>query len=232
PKFIVSVVKCLPPNISEDIKLKIIAEMNFLDPHKEPWPRHVRAKFAIQEFEKALERLKDEEEAYDHIWSNLEISMGDLIKFHVVVGMIEDYVKFVGKEARQAAERFGRIKFHFFEEFYNKAMCGKNAIHDRREVDLAKKLLYRYLDNEQLTSMTKVREFAQIIRYKPAKRHLTKINGSFTLAKSLYDDYAGPKRASTKVTRFCEWLEGLSASEKKEISDELKKRLKIAVKKL
>ena len=58
-KFTVSAVKCLHPNVGEETKLKIIAEMNFLDPHKEKWPQNVRAQFAIKEFDSVLKKLKD-----------------------------------------------------------------------------------------------------------------------------------------------------------------------------
>lgn len=232
PKFTIAPVKCVDPKISDEIKLKIIAEMNFLDPHKEKWPQNVRAQFAIKEFDAALKKLKDEEEAYEYIDYNLEISKTDLLRFKAVFEMIDEYVDYVGEKARQAAEIFVRKKFQFFEEFYNKALSRGKAIKDRKVADLAKKLLYKYLFDKQLTSVTKVRQFAEFVRYKPAIDELKKPNGSFAVAKSIYDDYASPRIASEKIIGFCEWLEGLSASEKNKLSYELKKRLKKAVQKL
>jgi len=179
-KFTISNVKCLSPEASEEVKLKIIAEMNFLPQHKEEWPRYVRAQFALQEYGNFLRKSKNEKEAYKHVNYFLGIPPADLKRFREVLKMIEEYVEFVeraGKKTRQDAEIFGRLKFHFFEELYNKADVIDKPV---------KKMFFRYLSNQQITSMTKVREFAAILRYAPARKHLEKQNGSFELAKSMY----------------------------------------------
>ncbi|MBC8469468.1 MAG: ParB N-terminal domain-containing protein [Planctomycetes bacterium] len=225
-KFTLSNVKCLSPTASEDVKLKIIAEMNFLPQHKEDWPPYVRAKFAIQEYDNALNKFKNEKEAYKHVNYFLDIQPAKLKRYREVLKMIEEYVKFVekaGKKTRQDAEIFGRSKFHFFEELYNKADVIDKPV---------KKMFFRYLSDQQITSMTKVREFAAILRYAPARKHLEKQNGSFELAKSMYGESASPKKALAKIKRFYAWIENLSNVEKGCIPVDLKKRLSKAVQKL
>lgn len=225
-KFTVSIVKCLSPRVSKEIKLKIIAEMNFLPQHKEEWPRYVRAQFALQEYENFLRTSKNEKEAYKHVNYFLDIPPADLKRFREVLKMIEEYVKFVeraGKKKRQDAEIFGRSKFHFFEELHNKADVIDKPV---------KKMFFRYLSDQQITSMTKVREFAAILRYAPARKHLEKQNGSFELAKSMYAESASPKKALARIKRFCAWIENLSNVEKDIIPVDLKKRLSKAVQKL
>lgn len=233
--FTVVPVKCVDPKISEDTKLKIIAEMNFLDPHKEPWPRYVRAKFAVQVFQTALNGLKDEDKAYDYINNNLDVKPSDLKRFQSVLNMINEFTDYVegdeGKKARQEAERFGRAKFHFFEEFHNKALSGRNAIRDHVLTSLSKQLLFRYIRMQQILSTTSVRNFASIVRYQPARKELEKVDGNFVSAKALYDDYAGPRKASQKITRFCIWIENLSKAEKSSLSDAIKEHLLETVKK-
>ena len=78
----------------------------------------------------------------------------------------------------------------------------------------------------------RVRELAEIVRYEPTKKYLQKPNASFEVARSNYQDYARPKKAALKIIHFCEWIEGLSVEEEKEISSSLRKRLSEAVKKL
>jgi hypothetical protein len=224
-KFTISNVKCLSPTASEEVKLKIIAEMNFLPQHKEDWPRYVRAKFAIQEFNRALKELKDDEKAYKRVDYFLNIKQTDLKRFDAVLKMIDEYVKYIGKDnqkKRQEAEIFGRSNFHFFEELYNKAEVIDRPVKD---------LFFRYLNNQQITSMMKVREFTKIIMYAPARKHLEKQSGSFELAKSMYDESAGPRKSSARIMRFCEWLENLSKAERNSVSNDLKKRISEAVRK-
>ncbi|MBW8039502.1 MAG: hypothetical protein FVQ85_05835 [Planctomycetes bacterium] len=233
PKFTIVPVKCVDPKISDETKLKIIAEMNFLDPHKEKWPRDVRAKFAIQEFNTALKKLKNKDKAYDYVNYYLDVKPSVLKGWQSVSKMIDEYIKYVGREedkkARQKAERFGRAKFHFFEEFHNKALIGRNAMQDSVLIVQSKKLLFKYILKQQLLSTTSIRDFASIVRYAPAKKHLEKANGTFTTAKAMYDDYAGPRKASQKILRFCQWLENLSRAEKESFSKVLKTRLHRAV---
>jgi hypothetical protein len=234
PNFTIVPVKCIAPHASSALKLKIIAEMNFLDQHKEEWPRNVRAKFAVQEFESALARLKDEDKAYDYIDYFLQVSRTDLKRFQAVLAMINEYVEYTSKEgqkeqegqkARQEAERFGRTKFHLFEEFYNKALTGPGTLRDARLAKEAKELLYRYILKQELLSITNVREFAVIVRYEPSRDHLKKANGSFLFAKAIYDDFATPKKATARISRFCEWLENLTNADKAKIPPHLKERL-------
>lgn len=222
PKFTIVPVKCVDPKISDETELKIISEMNFLPQHKEEWPRYVRAQFALQEYENALRKSRNEKEAYKHVNYLLDIPPSDLKRFREVLKMIKEYVKYVEvnkQKTRQDAEIFGRSKFQFFEELYNKAECLDKPV---------KELFFRYLCNKEITSVTKVREFTKVIRYAPARKHLEKKNGSFELAKSLY---ASPRKALTKITQFCEWLENLSRAERDSISVDLRKRLVDAVRK-
>lgn len=225
PTFSIVPVKCTAPNIGESLKLKIIAEMNFLPDYKEPWPREVRAEFAIQQFKDALVKFKNEDKAYEHVEYFLHLKKADVKRFQAVLEMLCEYSDFVekeGKKARQEAERFGRSKFQFFEEFYNKALAGKKPVKGSTE---AKQLLYRYVRNQQLASMIKVREFAEIIRYEPARKLLEKEDGTFRIAQQIYNDYSQQQEVSIRVTSFCEWLESLSAKEKEQITPELNKRL-------
>ncbi len=234
PTFAIVPVKCTAPTISDDLKLKIIAEMNFLPEYKEEWPREVRASFAVEQFEQALRDLRDEEKAYARINYFLQLSKADIKRFQAVLAMISEYADFVqqeGKKARQEAERFGRAKFQFFEEFYNKALGAST----RRNIGVAdeyKKLLYRYIRNQQLTSMLKVREFAELVQYAPSRSHLQKVNGTFQVAKQLRDEFVQSKELPSKIITFCEWLEHLSAEERGQVPANLRQRLLKAIQKL
>lgn len=222
-KFTIVPVKCVDPKISDETELKVISEMNFLPQHKEEWPRYVRAQFALQEYENALKKSKNEKEAYKHVNYLLDIPPSDLKRFREVLKMINEYVKYAEankQKTRQDAEIFGRSKFQFFEELYNKAESIDKSV---------KELFFRYLCNKEITSITKVREFTKVMRYTPARKHLEKKNGSFELATSLY---SSPRKALTKITQFCEWLENLSQAERDSISDDLRKRLTGTVQKL
>ena len=225
-KFTAVIVKCLMPRISKENKLKIIAEMNFLPQHKEEWPRYVRAQFALQEFEKYLKKSGDEKDAYKHISYFLGIQPAELKRFREVLKMIDTYVKHAvaSKErTRYAAEIFGRSKFQLFEELYNKAKTINKPTRD---------VFFRLLLKQEITSLTKVREFTKIIAYAPARKHLQKKSGSFELAKSMYNESASPRKALARIKRFCEWLENLPKNERDRISVDHKKRLSKAANKL
>ncbi|MCK5565641.1 MAG: ParB N-terminal domain-containing protein [Planctomycetes bacterium] len=225
-KFTVSIVKCLEPRISKEKQLKIIAEMNFLPQHKEDWPQYVRAQFALQEYDNFLKKTKSVKDAYKHVSYFLGIQPAELKRFREVLKMIKKYVKYVKvnkQKTIQDAEIFGRSKFLFFEELYNKA-----EIIDKPTLEL----FFRYLVSQEITSVMKVREFAKIIRYVPARKHLQKKSGSFELAKSMYNESASPRKTLARIKRFCEWLESLPQGEKKSISVDYKKRLSKAVQKL
>ena len=234
-KFTKVLARCLPPKLNKELRLKIISEENFLPDFKEPWPREVRAKFAVERYEEFLKEYKNEEEAYKQVKYFLDIGKQDVQRFQSVLDMIKEYVDYAKNhitKTKQDVERFARTKFHFFEEFYNKTSKGPNRIRSAASIKEANELLYKYILNDQLSSTMRVRELAEIVRYEPTKKYLQKPNASFEVARSNYQDYARPKKAALKIIHFCEWIEGLSVEEEKEISSSLRKRLSEAVKKL
>jgi hypothetical protein len=232
PNFTIVPVRCLKPNASYELKLKIISEMNFLPDYKEEWPEEVRAKFIIKEFERFKKETGDEDKAYDQIKYFLEANRADVNRFREVLDMIKGYVSYVGKEsdeAKEKAEIFAREKFHFFEEFYNKALSGKNPVQGGKLIEESKELLYRYVYNQQLTSTMNVRDFAAMVKNKDLREYLAKDKGSFEYARSMLDDMMRPKKLALRIRRFCEFIESLSREEKNQISSSLKKRLRKAI---
>lgn len=234
-KFTKVLAHCLKPKIDKNLRLKIISEQNFLSDFKEAWPREVRANFAVERYNEFLKETNDEEEAYRKVKYFLEISKQDLDRFRAVLEMITEYVEYVNNSAvktKQDAERFARLKFHFFEEFYNKTCKGRTPIKTPDLLKEANELLYKYILDNQVNSTIKVRELAGIVRYEPTRKYLQRPKASFEIARTNYQDYARPKKAVLKITHFCEWLEDLTSTEKEEIPDSLKEKLIKAIKSL
>ncbi len=209
--------------------------MNFLPDYKEAWPEEVRAKFAVEQFDTFSSQYKDEDKAYKQVEYLLGINRTKLNIYKGVLIMIDEYIDYVKKDTannQQAAERFTRIKFHFFEEFYNKACIGNSPIKDKEILNKSKQILYKYLLNKQIISTTKVRKLTEMVRYEPSRSNLEKPNGNFELARGIFEDYSRPRKAGMKILHFCEWLEGLSEDDKSELSKDLIKRLLLAIKRL
>lgn len=230
-KFETVTVHCLKAPLSKSLRYKIISEMNFLPDHKEQWPREVRAKYIRQLFNEYKEK-HGEKKAIEEVTFLLDINKSDIFRFIEVLRMIDEYIKFTGEKSDQAkreAETFAREKFHFFEEFYNKDIRTKE---NKNIIDEDKELFYGYLLNKQLISVTGIRDFASMLQYSSVRKIIKSKKETLDYAKSIYDDIVIPKRASSKIERFCEWLEGLSKKEIRDIAEDVKKRLLNAIKKL
>lgn len=230
-KFETATAYCLKAPLSKSLKYKIISEMNFLPDYKVQWAREIRAKYVRQLFNEYKDKF-GEKKAIKEVSYLLDIDKQDIFRFIEVLKMIEGYIKFVAEKSEQAkkdAEMFAREKFHFFEEFYNKGVKGKE---NKNIIEEDKNLFYGYLFNKQLISMTGIREFAAMLQYPPVRKIIRSKKETLDYAKSIYDDIVIPKRASSKIERFCSWLDGLSKNEIRDISDDVKKRLFKAIKKL
>ncbi|MBU1862690.1 MAG: ParB/Srx family N-terminal domain-containing protein [Candidatus Omnitrophica bacterium] len=222
---------CLKPHLSKSLRYKIISEMNFLPDHKEQWPQEVRAKYITELFNE-YKAKQGEEKAVKEVAFLLDVKKSDIYRFIDVLQMIDEYIKFTAKkseEAKKEAEVFAREKFHFFEEFYNKDIKNKQ---NQKAIKEDKDLFYTYLFNKQLISTTGIREFAGMLQYSPTRKIIKSQKETLDYAKSFYDDIVIPKRASSKIERFCEWLESLSKKELKSISGDIKERLLKAIKRL
>lgn len=233
-QFEVVTVHCLKPGISKELRYKIISEMNFLPDHKERWPQGVRAKYICKLFDEYKEKY-GEKKAIGEVTFLLDIKKADIYRFTEVLDMINEYVKLAEKksdEAKKEAEIFARDKFQLFEEFYNKDISKKDKSKQQAAINEDKELFYEYLYNKQLISITGVRDFATMLQYPSVRNVIRTKKETLDYAKSIYDDIALPKRSSSKIERFCEWLEGLSKKEIKDIHPDVKKRLMKAIQKL
>ncbi len=234
PKFETVTVNCLKPNLSKSLRYKIISEMNFLPDHKEKWPQEVRARYIKTLFNEYKKKF-GEERAVEEVTFLLDIKKIDIYRFIEVLHMIGEYKKFAGeksKEAQKEAEIFARDKFHFFEEFYNKDIKKKDPSTNKKVLQENKGLFYDYLYNKHLVSTTGVRDFAFMLQYPSIKKIIKSKKESLDYAKSLYDDIAIPKRASLKIEKFCEWIEGLSKTDTRKIHPDVKAMLFKTIKKL
>jgi hypothetical protein len=221
---------CVRPNIGDDLRLKIISEMNFLPDFKEEWPREVRAKFVVDNYYKFKKEF-GEEKALQKIAYELKVNNSDVGRFIYVLGMIKEYVN-LQKDVLQhkKAEIFARDNFHFFEEFYNKAIHGKDLRSEARRIEDDKNVFFDYLMNNQLNSTTKIRDLAYMLQVPEAKKILKASTDNFDDAKAVFEELKLSNKASIRIERFCNWLEGLSKSKRNEISSSLKTRLiKVAI---
>lgn len=231
PKFETATAYCLKPRLSKVLISKIISEMNFLPDHKEKWPREIRAKYTCQLFNEYKEK-HGEQNAVKEVAFLLDLNKSDIYRFIAVLKMIDEYISFTEKkseEAKKEAEIFAREKFHFFEEFYNKAIQNKQ---NEKTIKADKELFYTYLFNKQLISTTGIRDFAAMLQYTSVKKVIKSQKETLDYAKSIYDDIIIPKRSSSKIERFCEWLESLSKGEIKSIASDVKERLSKSIKRL
>lgn len=231
PKFETAIAYCLKPHLSKSLTHKIISEMNFLPDHKEPWTREVRAKYVSQLFDE-YKGKHGEQKAVKDVAFLLDVDKSDIYRFIDVLKMIDEYIKFTktkSKEAKKEAETFAREKFHFFEEFYNKGVRNKQ---NQKAIKEDKALFYSHLFNKQLISTTSIRDFAAMLQYPSVRKIIISRKETLNYAKSIYDDIVIPKRASSRIDRFCEWLESLSKKELKSISGDVKERLLKAIRRL
>jgi len=230
-KFEDTTAYCLRPHLSKSLRYKIISEMNFLPDHKEKWTREVRAKYVSQLFNDYKKKY-GEQKAVKEVAFLLDVNKSEIYTFIDVLRMIHEYISFAEQksdEAKKEAEVFARDKFHFFEEFYNKSIRNKQR---QRTIKDDKKLFYSYLYNKQLISVTGIRDFAAMLQYAPVKKIIKSRKETLDYAKSVYDDIIIPKRASSRIDRFCEWFESLSKKELKSIPNDVKERLVHAMKRL
>jgi hypothetical protein len=230
-KFKFATAYCLKPHISNSIRHNIISEMNFLPDFKEKWPQAVRAKHIVQLF-KEYKAKYGKQQAINKVVALLETDEATIYRFIYVLKMIKDYIIYAKKQSEKAksdAEIFTREKFHFFEEFYNKNLKDKQ---NKNTVKEDKYLFYSYLFNKELVSTTGIRSFAAMLQYPAIKKVIKAHKESLDYAKSMHDDIIFPKRASSKIERFCVWLERVSKNELHNISSKLKERLLKAIKRI
>lgn len=206
-------------DLKDTLELKILAEANFIQDLKVPWPLDAQARAVDEYYQKTLKEKKaDQEAALTEVAGVFGISRQRALD---LLGALELTKKFIdaGANEDEMVKRRAIVedKFVYFWEFLNKAMKGRRAYDTTVEaVELSEvtniffQLMAKGRDNP-ITNVKQVEPLAQSRRDPTAWSILKESKGAkLSLVVSIINEKKEVRKAEDKIRVFLAWLKEIN----------------------
>lgn len=215
-------------------ELKILAEANFVDDCKVPWPLDVKAKMVAEHVERLVKVGEDERKAKATVAKLYGIKLQDVKDYMDAKSLADEFIR-LGKNKKETLERRDLTSAHFvyFWEFLNKAMKGRDALKEEQIMD-AKKEFHRLLLGRQIRNIKQIEAIARSCKV-GLSTMLSKVESSSQLTELeiAYREAKAFRDKKMKAESFRMWLIGLRPSDiDKELRGELSQIIAVINKKL
>jgi hypothetical protein len=202
-------------DLKDALELKILAEANFIPSLKVPWPLDAQARAVAQFYEEFRSvHNADVETALAEVVGVFGISRQRAVDLMEVLELTKKFIGMGrGRNEKMRRREIVEDKFVYFWEFLNKAMKGRGAYTNLKELDEVVSMFFQLMvkgrDNP-ITNVKQVEPLAQARRDALAWSILTESNGAkLTLAVSVVNEKKDIRKAEDKIRVFLDWLRGV-----------------------
>ncbi|TGM87905.1 ParB N-terminal domain-containing protein [Leptospira licerasiae] len=239
---ILDILKALPaiviPNkgYSEQIQIKIIAEMNYISDHRIQWPVGVRAKMVYSFYEEILkEKNLTKKEAVLHIAETFGEEKGTIESYIATIELINNYIKkYKSKDSSNefALRRTGEEQFVYFWEYVNKAIKGTGKLTENDELEVRNLFFELMNDGKALRNMKEVEPVIKSIKNQKLWGRIKEMEYPILVKEAVIDFNETKFRRSikNKIASFRDWIEQNLTKDtviKEKVSNDIKSIIKI-----
>jgi len=194
-------------NLTQREELKIIAEVNFVEDLKEPWPLDARAKAVSDYYKMCIERNMSHSEAISEIVDVFSITKTRAEDYLDTLKLTDEFV-LLHKTGQLKRKQILERSFVYFWEFRNKATKGASAITPASAFQDVKGVFFRFMDKSGIFSNLKqIEPFIRAHQDDELWRMIIESKGTdLDLVVSIVNERKALRRASDKIRLFTAWL--------------------------
>jgi hypothetical protein len=194
-------------DINKKLKLKILAEANFVSDYKVPWSLDVKAEVINDYYKACIEKGLSEEKAYEEIYDVFSVDSQQAKDYIDTLKLTQQFL--VSGKAEAEKDRFREIvqeNFVYFWEFRNKAMSGESAL-PVGKLRESKRLFFTMMKNDRFKNMKQVEPMARAIHDELQWKLLVDSGGSkIDQIEAIYKEQKAIKSHEDKIRYFLNWL--------------------------
>ncbi len=194
-------------DVNRRLKLKILAESNFVLDYKVPWSLDVKAKVINDYFNECREKGLSKEDTYNEIYDVFSV---DSQVARDYIGALKLTREFIAagktKEEKDGLRENVQDNFVYFWEFRNKAMAGENAL-SSSGLSKVKKLFYIMMKNDRFKNMKQVEPMIRAYHDDLQWKLLIESGGSkIDQVEAIFKEEKAIKSHEDKIRYFLNWL--------------------------
>jgi hypothetical protein len=194
-------------DVNKKLRLKILAEANFVSDYKVPWSLDVKADIINDYYKTCIGKGLSEEKAYEEIYDVFSVEPQDARDYIDTFKLTQQFIA-TGK-TQVDKDRFREIvqgNFVYFWEFRNKAMIGKRVL-PATQLRKAKDLFFIMMKNDRFKNMKQVEPMIRAI-HDVLQWKLLKDSGGSKIdhIEAIYKEERAVKSYEDKIRYFLNWL--------------------------
>jgi hypothetical protein len=200
-------------DLTDRLRLKILAEANFLQDLKVPWSLDVKARL-IYEFHTSLKAdgVADEQ-IYDEILDVFAADKATVDAYLEALAIVRDFIEKAVEDVKFACREIAQEKFVYFWEFRNKATKGRGRLMGP-ELEEAKPLFFKMMLNERFKNLKQIESFVQAAHDEDLWRELQTSDGSrLPYVIAVLQSEKAIRSQEEKTRQFARWLRATSDTE-------------------
>lgn len=197
-------------DLTPELELKILAEANFIQDLKIPWPLDAQARAVAEFYSQRLEEF-EMDEAIEEAVEIFGIKRQRVVDLLETLELTKEFINEARTESQQIERRaIVEDKFVYFWEFRNKATKGRGAFNDKKELREVKRVFFDYMakgPDSPIKNVKQVEPLVQSRRVPMAWEILNESKGTkLPLVVSIVTDKKEERRAEDRIRVFLAWL--------------------------
>ena len=194
-------------DINKKLRLKILAEANFVSDYKVPWSLDVKADVINDYYQTCIDKGLSEEKAYEEIYDVFSVEPQQARDYIDTLKLTQQFI--ASGTTQVDRDRFREIvqgNFVYFWEFRNKAMSGERTLPSKqlREV---RNLFFVMMKNDRFKNMKQIEPMIRAVHDDLQWKLLKESGGSkIDHIEAIYREERAIKSYEDKIRYFLNWL--------------------------
>ncbi|MBN1392459.1 MAG: hypothetical protein JW947_06620 [Sedimentisphaerales bacterium] len=194
-------------DISDRTKQKILAEANFVEDFKVPWPLDVKAKIIDDFYKSRIREGVDKKKVYEEILDVYAVEKDEVDAYLDTIKLTKEFVSSATEKSKNKFRQIVQEQFLYFWEFRNKALRGRSPLDPQNELPKVKGLFFEMMQLQRFKNFKQVEPMIKSIRDKHAWGLLASSKGSkIDVIEALFKEEKAVKSAEDKIRNFLTWL--------------------------
>lgn len=192
--------------VDDTIKQKILAEANFVNDYKVPWPLKVKAQVIYDYYQLCIKERLSKEQTYTEIKEVYGEKKSEIVAYIETIQLTKKFIASAPKGKQNDYRQHVQDKFLYFWEFRNKSTKGRTAL-DSKELPKVTKLFFKMIATKRFKNFKQVEPMIRSIRDEFTWELLSSSKGSkIDVVEAIIKEERAVRSSEDKVRSFLKWL--------------------------
>lgn len=194
-------------DLTENLRLKILAEVNFVKDLKVPWSIDVKARLIRNFYDGLKKKGVAPDQIYKQILDVFDVDKSTVESYLDSLILVQDFIRKATKKEKLVCREIAQEHFVYFWEFRNKATKGRFKLTES-ELKKVKPLFFKMMRLERFRNFKQIEIFIQAVHDEELWDELEKSDGSkLQHVIGILESEKNQRTQESKARQFARWLQ-------------------------